>query len=646
MKFKLIACLAASLIIPFSCSKPEGQETPSEKQEQTDEPGKPETPETPETPDTPDTPDEPQPPVEDEVKADLLDIVFAPDGTASDVSAHHASVQNFPGAPMVVYHNDFYDSYVAHFNHAVSGSIASGYVKVDYTNDKTFADGLADGHSIEVLCRLDETPDGSVEIKMFSSMQSGGTGFLVSKTAHGNCLTFLPNVSSSTKSNWIWCTSGVTPKAGQYYHLVGVWDKQKGEARIYVNGELKNTVPAAGNYIAPTSGATWFCVGGDPSNATACNTAWRGDVAIARVFNDPLDENSVKTLYEASKGVPSSDSFFDIRGISFAGKAKMGAGNKYNVYGTGFKSGDKVRFEQCKDKGTVVECETSVAGDHISATVPSTLVSGLYNVMACRGSAVYPLGTVDVTIGEGALAGSARCIAHRGYYKTPNTAENSIEALSKAQQLGVWGSEFDVWITTDDVIVVNHDSTFPTDAQARKIQECTFAQLSDIKLSNGESIPTFEDFLVQGAKVPGVKLVCEVKSHSSSALSCECVEKCIEMVKARNMEDQMVWIAFDYNVCKRVRALLPKANVQYLNGDKAPSLLAADGISGLDYKTTVMNEHNDWFDAAHKLGLEVNVWTVDSETSMQGYIDDGADYITTNYPEKLLELLKHAYIEK
>ncbi|MBD4650926.1 glycerophosphodiester phosphodiesterase, partial [Xanthomonas citri pv. citri] len=62
-------------------------------------------------------------------------------------------------------------------------------------------------------------------------------------------------------------------------------------------------------------------------------------------------------------------------------------------------------------------------------------------------------------------------------------AENSLAALKLAQELGVWGSEFDVWITTDGRIVINHDSTFPTDTRSRKIQECTFEQLSDIRLS-------------------------------------------------------------------------------------------------------------------------------------------------------------------
>ena len=43
---------------------------------------------------------------------------------------------------------------------------------------------------------------------------------------------------------------------------------------------------------------------------------------------------------------------------------------------------------------------------------------------------------------------------------------------------------------------------------------------------------------------------------------------------------------------------------------------------------------------AKKLGLEVNVWTVDEEEDMRYFIDLGVDYITTDYPERLQALLK------
>ena len=55
------------------------------------------------------------------------------------------------------------------------------------------------------------------------------------------------------------------------------------------------------------------------------------------------------------------------------------------------------------------------------------------------------------------LNGQTKNIAHRGYWDIANSAQNSIVALQKAHELGLYGSEFDVLITSDSVPVVNHD---------------------------------------------------------------------------------------------------------------------------------------------------------------------------------------------
>ena len=52
-----------------------------------------------------------------------------------------------------------------------------------------------------------------------------------------------------------------------------------------------------------------------------------------------------------------------------------------------------------------------------------------------------------------------KVIAHRGYWNCDGSAQNSIASLGKAQKLGIYGSEFDVWMTSDGVPVVFHDAT-------------------------------------------------------------------------------------------------------------------------------------------------------------------------------------------
>ena len=41
-----------------------------------------------------------------------------------------------------------------------------------------------------------------------------------------------------------------------------------------------------------------------------------------------------------------------------------------------------------------------------------------------------------------------------------------------------------------------------------------------------------------------------------------CVQACYEAVKARNMQNQVEYIAFDYDICKKLVELDPSAIVQ------------------------------------------------------------------------------------
>lgn len=87
-------------------------------------------------------------------------------------------------------------------------------------------------------------------------------------------------------------------------------------------------------------------------------------------------------------------------------------------------------------------------------------------------------------------------IAHRGAWKKNNLPENSIAALKQAIKLKCYGSEFDVHMTSDSILVVNHDPEF----LGIKIETSTYDELLQKSLSNGEKIPTLSNYLKAGMK--------------------------------------------------------------------------------------------------------------------------------------------------
>ena len=188
-----------------------------------------------------------------------------------------------------------------------------------------------------------------------------------------------------------------------------------------------------------------------------------------------------------------------------------------------------------------------------------------------------------------------------------NSTENSIAALANAQKLGIHGAEFDVWITTDDVPVINHNATV-TGSDLR-IEESAYAQIRDLTLANGEVLPTLDAYLEQGARDASMKLICEIKTHSSAASNTRAVNAVVAAVKAKSMESRVDYIAFDYEVCKQLRAAMPAAGVQYLGGDKAPAEVAAD--KALGHRLPVFDrafEKARVGTEAHARGIRVNAW--------------------------------------
>ncbi len=240
--------------------------------------------------------------------------------------------------------------------------------------------------------------------------------------------------------------------------------------------------------------------------------------------------------------------------------------------------------------------------------------------------------------GSAAVAAQPKVISHRGYWTAPNSAQNSLASFTKADSVGVFGSEIDVWLTADDKLIVNHDRVYKgTDINMEK---STLKEITSIVLPNGENIPTLDAYLRLVAAKPDTRLILEMKSLSDLKREDLAAEKIIKALRKYNLLDRTDIIAFSINACLAFKKLMPDGRIFYLNGDLAPRSIKKLGLTGIDYSMSVLRKNPKWVEQAHKEGLEVNVWTVDTEEDMRYFIDLGVDYITTDYPERLQALLK------
>lgn len=240
--------------------------------------------------------------------------------------------------------------------------------------------------------------------------------------------------------------------------------------------------------------------------------------------------------------------------------------------------------------------------------------------------------------GSAAVAAQPKVISHRGYWTAPNSAQNSLASFTKADSVGVFGSEIDVWLTADDKLIVNHDRVYKgTDINMEK---STLKEITSIVLPNGENIPTLDAYLRLVAAKPDTRLILEMKSLSDLKREDLAAEKIVKALRKYNLLDRTDIIAFSINACLAFKKLMPDGRIFYLNGDLAPRSIKKLGLTGIDYSMSVLRKNPKWVEQAHKEGLEVNVWTVDTEEDMRYFIDLGVDYITTDYPERLQAPLK------
>ena len=195
-----------------------------------------------------------------------------------------------------------------------------------------------------------------------------------------------------------------------------------------------------------------------------------------------------------------------------------------------------------------------------------------------------------------------RVIAHRGFWKTQGSAQNSITSLLKADSIGCYGSEFDVWLTKDNGLVVSHDGII----QGHKVEESTLKELTGLWLANGECVPSLKELLETAKRKTSLKLVLELKAHSKPEREIKAVEEIVSMIKKMGLEPRMIYITFSSHALKELIRQAPTSTpVYYLKGDLSPQQLKELGSAGPDFWDKV-----DFITTDEPLGLLKDIMKV------------------------------------
>lgn len=245
---------------------------------------------------------------------------------------------------------------------------------------------------------------------------------------------------------------------------------------------------------------------------------------------------------------------------------------------------------------------------------------------------------------------TTKIIAHRG--GALESTENTIAAFQRAGRIGAQGIETDIRLTRDGVVAVYHDERhgrvegLATDRTSPLISDLTYAQLTEKSLKpvgddhGGRRVPTLGDLL---REVKTGWLNIELKRCDRFD---ELVDKTIEILRKSPAIDRVVLEPPDVPTATKLRNALGPSLKLHINPGYDSSLpYEASFKNVLSFKPhslSISYKKLSWemVDLAHKAGVEVWVWTVDSPEVAEAMALLGVDAIKTDAPTKMLEIVR------
>jgi glycerophosphoryl diester phosphodiesterase len=240
-------------------------------------------------------------------------------------------------------------------------------------------------------------------------------------------------------------------------------------------------------------------------------------------------------------------------------------------------------------------------------------------------------------------------VAHRGFSGV--APENTLAAFKKAIEVGSDMIELDVRFSKDGEVVVIHDDTLERTTTGKgRVIEKTINELKQFEAGSkfhpsftGEKIPSLREALelVRG-KVPA-NIELKIGDYDQWTIL-DLADRAFEEVERVGMLNQVIFSSFDPSALERVLKRNPSLAVAYLYNRPwhFPSeVTGGRPFSILNCRKSVLNGEN--ISRAHQEGIRIGVYTLNTREEMERFIDLKVDAIITDYPDRLIDLLKKRY---
>ena len=259
---------------------------------------------------------------------------------------------------------------------------------------------------------------------------------------------------------------------------------------------------------------------------------------------------------------------------------------------------------------------------------------------------------------EGYLNPMPRVVAHRGDSK--NFPENTLPAFLSAVKMGIDVVETDVHLSSDNVIVIWHDSTLDRNTDGSgTIEEHTYEELLKydagytFSKDGGKTFPfrgkgiklcSLEDALIE---CPNQRFNIDLKTKQSGI-----VEEFIRIVRKHHAEHRVCCASFHLTNLKSVRKIAPdiltsittievlcilikhKLHILPKKLSKGRKIIFQVPVGQYGIKLITPS----FIKAMHKRDAVIMVWTINEENEMRRLFKMGVDAVMTDDPKTVIKV--------
>jgi len=253
--------------------------------------------------------------------------------------------------------------------------------------------------------------------------------------------------------------------------------------------------------------------------------------------------------------------------------------------------------------------------------------------------------------------------------------ENTLPAFAKALEFGVDTLELDCGVTRDGVVVVHHDRGLNPDiarrpdgkwveAPAPTITSLTFNELQRYDVGrlrpgseyakrlphqqpiDGTRIPRLADLfsLVKDQRNSTVRFNIEPKSDLEApqdTLPPEPFAKALlAEIRKASLEKRTTVQAFDWRSLKVVEREAPEMKTVYCTEGENSDPAKVHAAGGRIWSPHFAELSERKLAEARRLKMRITVWTVNEPADIARMIDAGVDGMASDYPDRVIELLK------